>query len=193
MVIHRTFILVSLACLALGCASLEAPKEDTESWKSTWKNRASKVAEGTATGAKVVGESLSVAAHGVAKGFDDPDEQAFGAYPKRYPNIIQNHLVRFEGIPSKASLRFSRPVKGYMNRGLFLGGGVSWQGYLVDVHVQVPSRFEGQDKELAYTVRLRDGEVIEVHDSRYTAALRRVEPEAAAEADGDPRKMAATQ
>ena len=174
MVIYRTLLLVTLV-LATGCASLEAPKEDTESWKTSWKNRAEKVADGASKGAQAVGESLSVAAKGVAKGFDDPDERAFGAYPAEYPRVIQTHLLRFEGIPKQASLRFGRPVKGYMNEGLFQGGGVAWQGYLVDVMVVIPSRFEGREKEVNYTVRLRDGEVIEVHDARYAAALRRVD------------------
>lgn len=187
MVMHRTLLTLSLICLCLGCSSLDAPREGTESWKTGWKNRASKMAEGTAEGAKVVGESLSVAAKGVVKGFDDPDEAAYGAYPNEYPSVIQAHLLRFEGIPRQASLRFGRPMKGYMNKGLFLGGGVEWQGYLVDVRVAIPSRFKGQDKELAYTVRMRDGEVIEVHDARYAAALRRVETQT------DPRAVAATQ
>jgi len=177
MVIYRTLLIATFAFGAIGCASLEAPTQDTESWKATWKQRAESFADGASRGAGAVGESLSVAAKGVAKGFDDPDAEAWGSYPKEYPRIIQTHLMRFEGLPKNASLRFGRPVKGYMNQGLFQGGGIAWQGYLVDVTVAVPSRFEGQEKEMAYTVRLRDGEVIEVHDTRYASALHREIPE----------------
>ena len=42
MVIYRTLLLVTLVT-TFGCASLEAPKEDTESWKTSWKNRAEKM------------------------------------------------------------------------------------------------------------------------------------------------------
>ena len=181
--------LLTLACAAaLGCASIDAPAQDSESWKSTWKERASAMADGAAAGAKAVGSSFSTAASGVAKGFDDPDSEAFGAYPRDYPRIIQTHLLRFEDIPRKASLRFARPVRGYINKGLFQGGGIAWQGYLVDVTVAIPSRFEGQGRELAYTVRMRDGEVIEVHDARYASSLKRVEAAGApsALADGTP-------
>jgi hypothetical protein len=177
MVMYRTLLIVTLACGAFGCASLEAPIEETESWKASWKQRAENFADGASRGAGAVGETLTVAAKGVAKGFDDPDAEAWGAYPKEYPRIIQTHLRRFEGLPKNASLRFGRPVKGYMNQGLFQGGGIAWQGYLVDVMVAVPSRFEGQEKELSYTIRMRDGEVIEVHDARYASALRREEAE----------------
>lgn len=176
MVIYRTLLIVGLASGAFGCASLEAPTQDSESWKASWKQRAETLADGASRGASAVGESLSVAAHGVAKGFDDPKEDAWGTYPEAYPRVIQAHLMRFEGLPKNASLRFGRPVKGYMNKGLFQGGGIAWQGYLVDVMVGVPSRFEGQEQERSYTVRMRDAEVIEVHDARYASALHRETP-----------------
>ena len=69
-----------------------------------------------------------------------------------------------------------------MNRGLFQGGGIAWQGWLIDVQVETASRFEGQARTRGYVVRMREGEVIEVHNARYSAALRRVEanPPAAA-------------
>ncbi len=174
MVMYRTLLVAAFACSSFACASLDAPIEETESWKATWKRRATSLADGASRGAGAVGESLTVAAKGVAKGFDDPDAQAWGRYPEEYPRLIQTHLLRFEGLPVKASLRFGRPVKGYMNEGLFQGGGIAWQGYLVDVTVAIPSRFEGRQRELNYTVRMRDGEVIEVHDARYTSALQRV-------------------
>lgn len=177
MVIHRT-LLIAFALSCFGCASLEAPIEDTDSWKASWKRRAESFADGASRGAGAVGESLTVAAQGVAKGFDDPDAEAWGRYPENYPRVIQTHLLRFEALPKNASLRFGRPVKGYMNQGLFQGGGIAWQGYLVDVMVGIPSRFEGREREIGYTVRMRDGEVIEVHDARYASALRRQVDEA---------------
>lgn len=170
--------LLAFACAAaLGCTSLDAPTQDTESWKATWKERAGAMADG----ARRVGHSLATAADGVTQGFDDPDAAAFGAYPRDSPRIIQAHLMRFEGLPPEASLRFARPVRGYINQGLFQGGGIAWQGYLVDVTATLPSRFAGQAREIAYTVRLRDGEVIEVHDARYARALKRAVPPAAHE------------
>jgi hypothetical protein len=174
MLMYRTLLITVFSSFAFACTSLEAPIEDSESWKETWKERATNFADGASQGAGAVGESLTVAAKGVAKGFDDPDAEAWGGYPNEYPKRIQTHLYRFEGLPKNASLRFGRPMKGYMNQGLFQGGGIAWQGYLINVVVAIPSRFEGQQKEVTYTVRMRDGEVIEIHDAKYTSALQRV-------------------
>jgi hypothetical protein len=62
-----------------------------------------------------------------------------------------------------------------MNAGILAGGEVEWQGWLVDVEIETPT-FAGQKRSKAYVVRMRDGEVEEVHDARYAHALRRVEP-----------------
>ena len=171
----RSILVAALAAGSLGCTSLSAPAQDSDTWKAEWKDRAARWAEGAAEGADAAGDALTVAASGVANGFEDPDSEQFGAFPKGYPEHIRQHLVRFEGFGRDASYRFKKPVKGYMTKGLLLGGGVEWQGWLVDVLVEVPSRFEGQNKAHELVVRMRDGEVIEVHEARYAAALRRLE------------------
>jgi hypothetical protein len=39
--------------------------------------------------------------------------------------------------------------------------------------------FAGQKRTKSYTVRIKDGEVVEVHDAAYSSALHRMEPSAA--------------
>ena len=67
-------------------------------------------------------------------------------------------------LPEHASLRVGRPRKGYMNDGLLRGGAVAWRGYLVDVEVtRRASLFGDELRTHGYVVRLRDGEIIDVH------------------------------
>jgi hypothetical protein len=184
MVSGRTFV-VGIAVLVLaGCSSLSAPPQDSERWKADWRDRASRWADGAGAGASAVGSSVKTAATGVAKGFDEPDPKGYGRYPKGYAEKVRRHLHRFEGIPEKASISLGKPEKGYMNQGILLGGGVAWQGWLIDVNVKIPSRFEGQEREQSLIVRMRDGEVVEVHEARYAAALRRLDAAVPAKAQG---------
>ena len=174
MVSPHTFS-VTFATLALvGCSSLSGPPQDTDQWKAEWKGRASRWADGASRGATAVGSSLGTAVQGVRTGFEDPDQDGFGPYPRDYTRAIRSHLLRFEGIPRDASIRFGKPEKGYITQGILRGGGVVWQGYLVDVEIEHRARSESQSRSRTYVVRLRDGEGIEVHNARQTAALRRL-------------------
>jgi hypothetical protein len=174
MVSPHTFS-VALAALALiGCSSLSGPPQETDQWRKEWKGRAARWAGGASRGASAVGSSLGTAVQGVRTGFEDPDAAGFGPYPRGYTEAIRRHLVRFEGVSADASLRFGRPEKGYITQGILRGGAVVWQGYLVDVEIEHRSKIASQSRMRGYVVRLRDGEVIEVHNARQTAALRRV-------------------
>ena len=175
MVSLRTFSAILAALAALGCTSLSGPPQETDQWKEEWKGRASRWAGGASRGASAVGSSLGTAAQGVRTGFEDPDSEGFGPYPRNYRDTIRSHLLRFERLPTDASIRFGRPEKGYISQGILRGGGVVWQGYLVDVEIEHRSKIASQSRTLGYVVRLRDGEVIEVHNARQTAALRRLE------------------
>ena len=181
MVIRRTpcrlwpSLVVALAVLASGCTTIDGPTEDVDTWKTSWKGRAVAVKDGAAAGAVVVGESIGTAYTGIRDGFEEPSEDAWGKPPARYPERIRKHMIRFEGVPEKASFKFGQPERGYMNAGILAGGEVEWQGWLVDVEVETTT-FAGQKRTKAYIVRMRDGEVEEVHDANYAHALRRVEP-----------------
>lgn len=168
--------LVAAAVLASGCASYSAPAQESDDWAEDWKQRASKAAEGAAKGASVAGRAMGSAAatafHGVRHGFEDPDDTAYGRYPEGYATTIRKHMTRFEGVPKDASFRFGKPGRGYMNKGILAGGGVAWQGYLVEVTVEEDPLFESQRKPDHYVVRMRDGDVVEVIDAEYASTLR---------------------
>lgn len=168
-------LLVCLAFASSGCASYSAPAQRPDDWADDWKDRASRAAHGAAQGAKAVGGAMGTAFHGVTNGFEDPDGKAFGRYPKNYAETIRSHMIRFAGISADASFRFGKPEKAYLNKGILAGGGVDWQGYVVDVEVLEETFFESQRKPEEYVVRMRDGAVIEVIEAEYAGALRRVE------------------
>ncbi len=60
-----------------------------------------------------------------------------------------------------------------MNKGIFRGGGVAWQGWLVDVDVETVQSLTKHRAGRSYVVRIRDGEIIEVHQD--STLLRRLE------------------
>ncbi len=168
------------ACaLGLGCTSLDGPTSDVDTWKADWKDRSARMADGAARAGEAVGESMSTAYQGVRDGFEDPDQTNFGPYPKRYVSTIKRHMLRFEGVPDDANFQFGRPEKGFMNRGILAGGKIAWQGYLVDLNVETTT-FAGQTRTKGYIVRMKDGEVVEVHEAAYATGLRRLEPKDAA-------------
>ena len=182
MVIWRTprcrwsLLAATLALLATGCTTIDGPTEDVDTWKSNWKGRAVAVKDGAAAGAEVVGESIGTAYTGIREGFEDPAANGFGKPPVRYAERIRKHMIRFEGVPEKASFKFGKPEKAYMNAGILAGGQIEWQGWVVDVEVETTT-FAGQKRSKAYVVRMTDGEVEEVCDAKYAAgAVRRLEP-----------------
>jgi hypothetical protein len=139
------------------------------------------VGAGTARGARAVGSSLGTAYRGVRQGFQDPaNAAAYGPYPKGYASVIRKHMLRFEGVDERASFEFGEPVRSYQNKGLFRGGEVEWQGWIVDVSIHTTGAF-GQPRTEAFVVRLSHGDVVEVVEAAYAGALRRVP---AAEAAG---------
>jgi hypothetical protein len=176
MVSPHTFSVILATIALFGCSSLSGPPQETDQWKADWKGRAARWAGGASRGASAVGSSLGTAVQGVRTGFEDPDAEGFGPYPRDYREAIRSHLLRFESISADASIRFGRPEKGYITQGILRGGAVVWQGYLVDVEIEHRSKIASQSRTRGYVVRLREGEVIEVHNERQTAALRRVPP-----------------
>lgn len=185
----------AVLCLALAallqsaCATYSAPAQESDDWAHEWKERASNAAEGAAKGATVageaVGDAMGTAYHGVTHGFEDPDASAYGRYPKNYADAIRKHMIHFKGVPADASFTFGKPEKGYMNKGILAGGGVAWQGYLVEVQIEEDSLFASQRKPRQYVVRMRDGDVVEVIEADYAGALRWAEREKSGPADRD--------
>lgn len=173
MVIVRTLVLLLAVALLCSCTSLEGSTADTTTWTSEVKEGSKKVANATARGAEAVGDSMGTAYRGVTKGFEDPRDKAYGPYPRDYVNTIRKHMVRFEDIPEKASFRFGKPEKAYLNKGLLRGGDIEWQGWIVDLAIESTTAF-GQPHTDEYVVRMNDGDVVEVVEKAYSTAIRRV-------------------
>ena len=66
------------------------------------------------------------------------------------------------------------------------GGEVDWQGWVVDLEIETRTVL-GQPRTVAYVVRMKDGEVIEVIEKAHAGALTRVS-EAPAPAPAAPRR-----
>jgi len=173
---RRGWFVFLLACaLGVGCSSIDGPTSDVDTWKADWKDRSARMADGAVRAGDAMGESVTTAYQGVREGFEEPDVTNFGPYPKEYVGTIKRHMLRFEGVPDDANFQFGRPEKGFMNKGILAGGKIDWQGYLVDLNVEATT-FAGQKRTKGYVVRMKDGEVVEVHAAAYAAALRRLEP-----------------
>jgi hypothetical protein len=179
MVSPHTFLRLScvLAAAALGCASYSEPALEAEHWAQEVKSQTSRAAGATARGAVVAGQAMGTAYQGVRNGFQPPDPNGYGSFPRDYAAAIRRHMQHFENIPASASIRFTRPEKGYLNEGVLVGGAVSWQGYLVEVEVLEQTLFASQSEPDRYVVRMRDGDVIEVLEADYADALRWAERE----------------
>ena len=136
------------------------------------------VGRAVANGAVAFREGMGTAYRGVRHGFQEPsDDAAFGPHPRGYVDLVKKHFFRVLRYPDDTRFRFARPQKGYMNKGLFRGGGVAWQGWLVDVDVETVQSLTKHRAGRSYVVRIRDGEIIEVHQD--STLLRRLEQEPA--------------
>ena len=125
-------------------------------------------------GAVAFGRGMSTAYRGVRHGFQAPaDEAAYGPFPKHYVDNVKKHFFRVLRYPDDTRFVLGRPLRGFMNQGLLRGGGVAWQGWLVDVEVETVQSLTKHRAGRRYVVRLRDDEIIEVHKD--DTLLRRVE------------------
>jgi hypothetical protein len=132
-------------------------------------------------GAIAFGKGMGTAYEGVRNGFQEPeDEAAFGPYPKGYVDAVRKHFFRVMRYPDDTRFVLGRPEKGFMNRGLLRGGGVAWQGWLVDVDVETVQLLTKHRAARRYVVRVHSGEIIEVHKD--ATLLRRVEQHPAKQA-----------
>jgi hypothetical protein len=125
-------------------------------------------------GATAFGRGMGTAYQGIRHGFQEPSQDAaYGPYPKGYVVAVKKYFHRVLRYPEDTRFVLGRPQKGYMNRGLFRGGGVAWQGWLIDVQVETVQNLTGHRADHAYVVRMRNNEIIEVHSD--STLLRRVE------------------
>jgi hypothetical protein len=149
--------------LLLACAS--ASPEDPEYGQPPDLAEATVAFAGAVkTGAGSFSRGMGTAYRGVRQGFAEPGAAAAcGPYPEEYVSLVKRHFARVLRYPDDASYRMGRPGRGYMNHGLLRGGGVAWQGWLVDVEVETRQRLTGHRSARGYVVRLRDGEVVDVH------------------------------
>ena len=171
MIVRTLACTAALLCLC-ACTSLEGTTADTETWTSEVKAGTQKVAAATARGAKAVGSSIGTAYRGVSNGFEDPAAKAYGPFPRNYVAVIRKHMIRFEGIDPSSGFEFGQPVRAYLNKGLFRGGDIEWQGWIVDVSIKTVTAF-GQPHVDEYVVRMSNGEVEEVLEARYAGAMKR--------------------
>jgi hypothetical protein len=183
----RTLALLLTTLLLCACASFEGTSAKVEDLGSDLKAGGRVVASATVTGAEAVGDSVGTAYHGVKQGFQQPDDGAYGPYPRDYVNKIRRHMLHFGDVDKSASFAFGKPERSYQNKGLLLGGEIEWQGWVVDVAVQTRTRL-GQPEVDEYVVRMNDGEVIEVVERDHAGALKRADA-----AEGDPSAPAAPQ
>src|SRR5262245_63187862 len=158
MVIVRTLaLLLALSLLVLAsCTSFEAANSNVGALTTEMKEGSQKVASATARGAEAVGESVGTAYRGVKNGFQEPDADAYGPYPKDYASTIRRHMLRFEGVEETASFQFGKPVRSYLNKGLLYGGEIDWQGWVVDLAIETKVRL-GEPMIDEYVVRMKDG------------------------------------
>lgn len=197
------WFLASALLLALGCAkplpseSHQASPQSPRQEAPLWKVEAARAAGGISTAAGTVGKgagivtekagaaagiaakgmgnSLSTAFRGVSNGFEESKSNAdYGKPPARYIDRIRAHFSHFMRIPSDSSFKFGKPERGYINQGILRGGEVAWRGYLVDVAVAPKPGLLESGKPRHYVVRMRDGEIVEVHKKDRASALQRV-------------------
>lgn len=127
-------------------------------------------------GAVAVGRGLGTAYRGVRGGYQAPEgEEDFGAFPDAYVSEIVKHFRRILDHPEDARFVFGEPTRGWMNHGILRGGGVAWRGWLVDVAVHTRDRLSGEIISHRFVVRLRDGDVIDVHRDVDSKILQRVQ------------------
>jgi len=159
---HGSLLLLLLAA----CAS--SPDDDDEA-PDLGKGavEASKaVGRGMKDGAQAFGRGMGQAYQGVRHGFQAPEDQArYGSYPESYVDLVKKHFFRVMRYPESTRFSFGQPSRGYMNKGLFRGGGVAWQGWLVDVQVETVQKLTRHRAGRTYVVRVREGEIIEVHEN----------------------------
>ncbi len=165
------FVLL-LGCASVACASrppAPPPEPVEEVSGATFGERAVEfsgdAARVVAKGAVATGKGMATAYRGMRDGFQAPEaEDGYGRYPKNYLHLVKRHFVRILHYPDNARFAFGRPVRGYMNKGIFQGGGVAWQGWLVDVKVET-DRWGDEERSETFVVRLHEGEVVDVHGS----------------------------
>lgn len=159
--------LLLVAWLALaGCAS--TPEEENFEEKPDFGKAAiafgSSTASAVKNGAGAAARASGTAWRGVRAGFSEPEAGTeYGPYPKNYVKLVRRHFQRVLGYPEATSFQISRPEKGYMNKGLFQGGGVAWQGWIADVRVETTTELTKHRAEREYVIRLRDNDIVDVH------------------------------
>jgi hypothetical protein len=93
----------------------------------------------------------------------------FGSRPANYSRHVRQYILGNFHYPPDARFKIGTPRRAYMNKGIFLGGDIEWLGYILDVHVQsVGGRLRRSNH---YVVRMRNNEVVEVHDVANTPVL----------------------
>lgn len=154
----------------------ERAGEGDEEWSERAAGAAGAVGRGVKTGASAVGRGLGTAYSGVTGGFREPGPDAeFGPQPRNTAQIVKKHFVRvLHYDPAKTRFKIGSPQKAWMNDGILRGGGVVWTGWLVDVDLEI---LGWQRREKSVVVRIRDGDVIEVHDDE--TLIGRVRPRSA--------------
>lgn len=164
--------LLAALLLLVGCASSPEAEEKPDLGRAAISFGGS-FATAMKSGAQAVGQGTKTAWTGVREGFEEPEvDSGYGPYPKSYAQLVRKYFVRVLRYPEKTSFVLSRPEQGWLNRGLFQGGGVAWQGWLVDVEVETTTRLTRHRAGRRYVALLRDGEVVDVHLD--DALLRRV-------------------
>lgn len=97
---------------------------------------------------------------GCAGNFEKPtDAFVYDPLPYNYKDMIRENMegVLFDYDSSK--FKFGTPSRGYANKGVLLGGGVSWTGYVVSVSINAKNRFGAYVGWSPYTFYFDDGAI----------------------------------
>ena len=132
------------------------------------------MASATVRGAEAVGESVDTAYQGVKNGFEDPENEAYGPYPRDYASTIRKHMRRFEGVKETASFQFAQAREGLSEQGPAAGRRDRLAGLGGGPRDRNEDRHFGQPDVDDYAVRMKDGDVVEVIEKSYAGAFRRI-------------------
>jgi len=117
----------------------------------------------------LVTASLVILGLGCANYQTPRDDARFGSEPTNYSKQVQQYILANFHYPSDARFKIGKPRRAYMNKGIFLGGDIEWLGYILDVRVQsVHGHFRRSNH---YVVRIRNDEIVEVHEAANTPVL----------------------
>ena len=85
----------------------------------------------------------------------------YGYPPKDYQMTIRNYFANKLKRASTAQYSFSKPQRAYKKKGFAYGGGIEWEGWLVDVSIATSNRMGRMLTPKPHMVLFKDSMIIE--------------------------------